>query len=38
MTAAQELLTRVQSLGVKVGLGTNGKLRVSPPGALPEEL
>jgi hypothetical protein len=38
MNAAQELLTRVQSLGVKVALGPGGKLMVSPPGKLPEEL
>lgn len=38
MTGARELLSRVESLGVKVALSAEGKLRVSPPGVLPEEL
>jgi hypothetical protein len=38
VNAARELLTRVESLGVKVALSAKGKLRVSPPGVLSEEL
>jgi hypothetical protein len=33
-----EVLTRCTALGVTLAAGDEGKLRVSPPGVLPEEL
>jgi hypothetical protein len=34
----QDLLARCEALGVTLALGTNGTLRVSPSGVLPDEL
>jgi hypothetical protein len=35
---AKDLLARCEALGVTLAPGTNGTLRVSPPGVLPDEL